>query len=86
MTAPRATVAFVPREVFSTTERSLQTLYERTRPPFDLVCIDGGSPPRVQRYLEEQARRRQFTLVRTDGYITPNQARNLAAQHVTTPY
>jgi GT2 family glycosyltransferase len=86
MPAPRATIAFVPREVFCTTQRSLETLYERTTEPFELVCIDGGSPPPVRDYLASQAREKQFTLVRTDHYLTPNQARNLAAQHVKTPY
>jgi GT2 family glycosyltransferase len=86
MASPRATVAFVPREVFCTTRRSLETLYDRTRGPFDLVCIDGNSPPDVRQYLEHEARARQFTLVRTDGYVTPNQARNLAVRHVRTPY
>lgn len=86
MAAARATVAFVPREVFSTTRRSLETLYERTSEPFELVCVDGGSPSGVRAYLEEQARVRQFTLVRTDHYLTPNQARNLAAAQVRTPY
>jgi GT2 family glycosyltransferase len=86
MVRSRATVAFVPREVFSTTQRSLETLYERTREPFELVCVDGHSPPAVRDYLERAAREKQFTLVRTDGYVTPNQARNLAAQQVTTPY
>ncbi len=86
MDGPRATVAFVPREVFSTTQRSLETLLKRTREPFDLVCIDGGSPPEVREYLEQQARERRFTLVRTDHYLTPNQARNLAVAHTRTPY
>lgn len=86
MPRPRATVAFVPREVFCTTRRSLETLYERTSEPFDLVCVDGGSPPAVRDYLAGQAREKQFTLVRTDHYLTPNQARNLAAKHVRTPY
>jgi GT2 family glycosyltransferase len=86
MGRPRATVAFVPREVFSTTQRSLEALYERTREPFELVCIDGNSPPAVRDYLERQAREKQFTLVRTDAYVTPNQARNLAARQVQTKY
>lgn len=86
MARPRATVAFVPREVFSTTQRSLETLYQRTREPFELVCVDGNSPPAVRDFLEREARARQFTLVRTSGYVTPNQARNLAARHVRTPY
>ncbi|MEX2170321.1 MAG: glycosyltransferase [Pirellulales bacterium] len=86
MTKSLATVAFVPREVFSTTQRSLETLFERTPEPFDLVCIDGGSPPDVQQYLQREARAKQFTLVRTDHYLTPNQARNLAVEHTRTPY
>lgn len=86
MTGPRATIAFVPREVFSTTQRSLEALYERTTEPFELVCIDGGSPPELRDYLERQARQKQFTLVRTEHYLTPNQSRNLAIEHVRTPY
>lgn len=86
MAAPRVTVAFVPREVFSTTQRSLEALYERTSEPFHLVCVDGGSPPEIREYLERQARQRQFTLIRTDHYLTPNQARNLAVRQVRTPY
>lgn len=86
MTPPRATVAFVPREQFSTTERSLETLFERTRSPFELVCIDGGSPPPVAQYLERAARQRNFTLIRSDQWLSPNQARNLALSHVRTPY
>src|SRR5262245_10713659 len=86
MTSPRATIAFVPREVFCTTQRSLESLYDRTTTPFELVCVDGGSPPAVREYLARQAREKQFTLVRTDHYLTPNQARNLAAKYVRTPY
>lgn len=83
---PRATIAFVPREVFSTTQRSLETLYERTDEPFDLVCIDGNSPPEVQRYLDQAAREKGFTLLRTEQYLSPNQARNLAAAQAQTPH
>ena len=41
---PRVTIAFVPRETFSQTQRALETMYARTTGPFELVCIDGGSP------------------------------------------
>jgi GT2 family glycosyltransferase len=86
MLRPKSTIAFVPREVFSTTERALATLYERTKTPFDLVCVDGGSPLQIQSYLERSAHERGFTLLRTEQYLTPNQARNLALQYVDTPY
>ena len=84
--APPTTIAFVPREQFSTTRQSLETLYQRTEGPFRLVCVDGGSPPEVRRYLEQAARELDFTLLRADGYLTPNQARNLAMPYVTTRY
>ncbi len=86
MPAPLATIAFVPREQFSTTERSLETLYRRTVEPFELVCVDGGSPQAIANYLATAARQRNFMLLRTESYLTPNQARNLALPHVTTPY
>ena len=86
MSAPQVTIALVPREQFGTTRRTLETLYQRTTEPFELVCIDGGSPPAVADYLAQAARERQFTLIRSESYLTPNQARNLALPHVRTPY
>jgi glycosyltransferase involved in cell wall biosynthesis len=82
----RTTVAFVPRETFSQTERTLEKLYEQTAGNFELICVDGGSPPSVQKYLEEASREKGFLLIRTDAYISPNQARNLALDHVTSEY
>ena len=78
-TAMKSTICFVPREVFSQTKLSLETLYERTETPFNLVCVDGNSPPKVAQYLQHAAAEKGFTLLRTDQYLTPNQARNLAA-------
>jgi len=82
----RVTVGFVPREQFSTTKRSLQTLIERTQEPFDLVIVDGGSPPDVRDYLEKVAGQFGFLLLRNEGFLTPNQARNLVLDHVKTPH
>ncbi len=86
MLLPAATIAFVPREQFGTTQRSLETLYERTKEPFKLICVDGGSPPAIQKYLEQAARTHRFTLLRTDSFLTPNQARNIALERVRTRY
>jgi GT2 family glycosyltransferase len=80
------TVAVVPRERFSYTRPSLENIYQNTPSPFALVYVDGGSPPPVRRYLENESRTRGFKLVRTNRYLSPNQARNLALQHVTTRY
>jgi GT2 family glycosyltransferase len=86
MQSSLATIGFVPREVFSTTERALETLLARTPPPYELVCVDGGSPPNVQVYLERRAKECDFTLLRTESYVTPNQGRNLVLEHVRTKY
>ena len=85
-THARATIGFVPREAFSQTERSLEAIYARTKGPFELVCIDVGSPPIVKQYLEQASRDKGFMLLRTDNYLMPNQARNLILDHVNTEY
>jgi GT2 family glycosyltransferase len=87
-TGNRATVTVVvsPRERFSAAQRSFESLMEDTSYPFDLVYVDGRSPRSLQRYLERQRRHRPFTLVRTERYLTPNEARNIGLRHVTTKY
>jgi GT2 family glycosyltransferase len=86
MPDPLATIVVVPRERFGVTQRALETLYANTAPPFHLVYVDGGSPAAIRRYLAMEARARGFTLVRTDHYLSPNQARNLGLRHVRTRY
>jgi hypothetical protein len=80
------TVAVVPRERFSLTGRSLQNLYAHTTDPFNLVYVSAGAPSSVQRYLQDEADRRGFRLLGTSRLLSPNQARNLAMQAVSTKY
>ncbi len=86
MSEPKVTLVIVPRERFSCAQASLESIYEHTQIPFNLVYVDGNSPPAVQRYLAHQAQEKQFHLIRTDYYLHPNQARNLGAAAVQTPY
>lgn len=86
MLDPLPTIVVVPRERFGVTRRSLEAIYANTSGPFHLVYVDGGSPAPIRRYLADQARARGFTLVRTDRYLTPNEARNLGVQHARTRY
>jgi len=86
MSEPNVTVVVVPRERFSCSQASLESIYEHTQIPFHLVYVDGNSPPVVQRYLADKAKEKQFHLIRTDYYLHPNQARNLGAAVVQTPY
>ena len=86
MSAPLATVVVVPRERFSVAPRALAAIYANTSAPFHLVYVDGGSPMRVHRHLASEASALGFTLVRSERYLTPNEARNLGSQHVRTRY
>ena len=86
MESPDVTIAVVPRERFSYARASLEALYRHTNSPFRLIYVDGGSPSKVQRYLASAARERQFDLIRSDGYLTPNRARNLALAHARSKY
>jgi len=86
MKGPQVTIVVVPRERFGLAARSLRSIYEQSDIPFRLVYVDGGSPSGVRRYLERQAEERGFELIRTDHYLSPNQARNLGLQRVKSKY
>lgn len=86
MTRARVTIVVVPREQFSKTRASLESIYAATPGPFELVYVDGNSPPPVRRYLREQAVARGFRLLRVDRYLTSNEARNLGLRDVCTEY
>jgi hypothetical protein len=49
-----------------------------------MLIVDAGSPRRVQHEVEHLAKLHDCALLRVERYLTPNQARNLAMQHVTT--
>lgn len=83
---PNVTIVISPRERFSHTSASLESLYAHTTVPFRLIYVDGGSPKPIQTYLEAESQRRPFKLIRTDRFLSPNQARNLGLQQVETDY
>lgn len=83
--SPETTVVVVPREQFSVALRSLDSILRRTSVPHELVYIDGNSPPEVRAGLEQRAREHGFQLLRSERYLSPNHARNLALEYVTTP-
>jgi GT2 family glycosyltransferase len=80
------TIAIVPHEKFSVTRESLESVLAGTPEPHRLVYVDGGSPRQVADYLETQARMHDFTLVRTDHFLQPNEGRNLALAFVDTEF
>lgn len=86
ITDPEVTIIVAPRERFSYTRESLESIYQNTEYPFKLIYVDGNSPSHIQRYLEEQAREKNFQLIRTDYYLSPNRARNLGLRQVNSKY
>ena len=83
---PQVTIVVVPRERFSCTESSLESIYQYTEVPFKLVYVDGNSPAKVKKYLQSEAKNRGFKLIRTNHYLSPNHARNIGLGHVDTKY
>ncbi|MCV3214484.1 glycosyltransferase [Plectonema radiosum NIES-515] len=83
---PEVTIIVAPRERFSYTRESLESIYENTEYPFKLIYVDGNSPSDIRRYLEEQAREKKFQLIRTDYYLSPNHARNIGLGQVNSKY
>lgn len=86
MAADDVTIVVVPRDHFSDTQESLESIFAFTQPMCRLVYVDGNAPAHIARYLREQASARGFDLVRFDHYLTPNQARNIGAARATTRY
>ncbi|MCU0526512.1 MAG: glycosyltransferase [Elainella sp. Prado103] len=86
MNQPQVTIVVTPRERFSYVTESLESIFAYTSLPYRLVYVDGHSPPSVQQYLDAQAAERQFEMIRSDHYLSPNRARNLGMTHVKTPY
>jgi GT2 family glycosyltransferase len=80
------TIVLVPRERFSFAPQTLRSVLENTEPPYQLIYVDGGSPTWVRRTVESQARENSFTLIRSEQYLSPNEARNLGFAKVQTKY
>lgn len=86
MIGPEVTIVVTPRERFGLSRASLESIYANTKVNFRLVYVDGHAPKRVAQYLQRAANDFGFELIRTPGYLSPNQARNLGMEQVKTPY
>lgn len=86
MKSALATIAVVPRERFSFAIQSLDNILATTSLKHELLYVDGGSPPEVQLHIARQAKAHHFRVLRTEQYLSPNQARNLAAANIQTKY
>lgn len=82
MKQPKVTLVVGPRERFSYTQTSLESIYANTDYPFDLVFVDVCSPASVRTYLQTKSQEQSFTHLTTDHFISPNQARNVGLRYV----
>ncbi|MGI8934889.1 MAG: glycosyltransferase family 2 protein, partial [Phormidesmis sp.] len=83
---PSVTIVIVPRERFSCTQQSLESVLAHTQFPYRLIYVDGNSPAPVRDYLRQQAIAHDFQIVRTEYYPYPNHARNLGLSKAKTEY
>lgn len=83
---PQVTIVVSPRERFSYARESLESIYANTNYPFSLVYVDGNSPGYVRNYLQKKSQEENFELIRTEEYLSPNQARNIGLAVVKTKY
>ena len=86
MSEIKITVVVVPRDRFSHTKKSLESIYECADIPFELIYVDGGTPDHIRDYLKKVSQEKNFQLIRVDRLITANHARNLGWKHAKTPY
>jgi GT2 family glycosyltransferase len=86
LTDSQVTIVVVPRERFSFTCESLESVYENTHYPFQLVYVDNHAPARIRHYLKTQAEEKGFQLIHSDRYLPPNAARNLGLRQVRSKY
>ncbi len=82
----RVTIVVSPRERFGVAKESLDSLYANTEVPFELVYVDARSPAWLSEWLDQEAPKRGFRVLRRNRYVTPNEARNLGAAAARTEF
>ena len=76
-------VVVTQRERFEPSAESLRNLVATVPRGTRVVFVDAGSPPAVARELEHLAGEHDVLLLRSDRYLAPNAARNLALPFVS---
>lgn len=83
MNLPKVTIIVTPRERFSLTQMSLESILADDSYPFDLIYVDGGSPPKIAQYLSEQESQYEFmSLIRCEHYLRTNEAKKFGLSQI----
>ena len=82
----KTTLVIVPRERFTLAARSLRSVIEHLQGTEAVVYVDAGSPKKIADELRSICQAHDFTYIRRESYLSPNQARNVGLSHASTPY
>jgi GT2 family glycosyltransferase len=80
------TIVVSPCERYGLAKASLESLYQNTSIPFDLIYVTSAAPSKLVAWIDEQAKTRNFTHLRHREQITPNEARNHGARLAKTTH
>lgn len=75
---PLVTIIVVPREKFSCSLQSLDSIIEHSEHPYELIYVDARSPRHIREAIAERCERHGFKLIRSERFLPTNAARNLA--------
>jgi glycosyltransferase involved in cell wall biosynthesis len=79
-------IVITQREGFSRSRESLLSVLTHTPKPYELIYVDGASPPEVRDELRRLSEERGFRLLRHERYLSPNEAREAALPFVSGEY
>jgi GT2 family glycosyltransferase len=79
-------IVVVPRERFSDSIASLESLYANTPMPCEMIYVDGNSPEPIKSLIERWASEKKLQLIRSENYLSPNQARNIGSARAKNKY
>lgn len=82
----RATVAIIPRERFSHTNKTIRSVLSNTQISYDLIFVDGKTPEPIRTRVLKDLEPANATIITSDSYLSPNEARNLAANAAKTEF
>lgn len=83
---PPPSIVITQREGFSRSRESLLSVLANTPQPYELIYVDGGSPPPVRDEIRRLSEERGFRLIRYERHLSPNEAREAALSHVSGEY
>jgi GT2 family glycosyltransferase len=77
----KVVIGFTPRERFSLTAESLESIFANTDVPFHLIAVDCNMPARYRAEMDRVlAGRDNVTVIERDHYLLPNASRNLVIE------